>query len=138
MVQKSGVEPGRWIVFNAGDAGLADAVPILERSLQIPLQEKNRAQEVVGVFIPGLQCQRAVKIFCGLRIVLLLKSHASQFNREAFVARIEMLPLLKRLPGLIPPPQLRQSRSIIEINVRRGMSIHLRSANYFLPLVRVE
>ena len=64
-----------------------DAVPILKRRLKIAFKEINGAEEIVRVFVVGMDAQGTTQPGGRGRIFLLLERHAGKFYWETLVSR---------------------------------------------------
>lgn len=70
--------------------------------------------------------------------MLLLKGDASQFDREALIIRLQMLPREQYSPRLVPPPELRQRDTMVIVNLCSRSSERLRLPHNLPPAFLVE
>src|SRR5215475_2986085 len=85
---------------------LADPVPVLQRSLDIPLQEVNGSQEIVRVRIVWVNREPATKPGGCAGQMLLFVRDAGQLNREPLIAGCRTETFLQHTSCVFPSLQM--------------------------------
>ena len=98
--------------------GLADAVPIFERGLEVPLEEIEGREEVGGIGARWIQAQGAPEPFRRFGIALLFEGDAAEFEGEALIVGLAMTARKEGGAGLFPASELREGHAAVVVDVR--------------------
>src|SRR5579864_5974942 len=124
---------GRWVGPGFRHLRLADAVPVFQRAVEIPLKKINRPEKVVCVCVVRPQLESLPQTTSGLRIVLPPERNARQFNGKPWIARCQAEPGLKGILGLRPPLQSRQRCPVVKIKISGARRQRFEQADDILP-----
>ncbi len=138
MVKQRGTEAQGRFAADCGDLRLAGAVPVFERSFKIAIKEIQRADEIIGVSVCGIETERATQIaLCGAALPL-FKCDSREFEWETLIAGRKLLAGEKGLARLAPALEMSESEAVVIIEVGGAAWLALQKLDEFRPALLLE
>src|SRR6478752_7304053 len=120
-IEQGGIHFRRGLASYFNNLWLAYAIPVLQRSRDVPLQKIDGAKKIIAIRIRGIETQGPPQVARRGRISLLPECHARQFQRKPLVIRLQPRSGGESPLGVLPSTFLGQCRAVIEIEIsRRG------------------
>src|SRR6266511_61800 len=133
MIQQYWIDLGLGVDLHLFDLRLGKAIPVLQCSVEVALQEICARQKIVGVRVRGIQPKCSSQVIRRRGILFLLEEDPGQFQRKAFVAGLLLEPLLKGPLSIAPALQMTQRYSVVIVKIRSAYLFSFCKPNDLLP-----
>ncbi len=119
------------------NCGLADAIPVLQRGFEIPLEKVGGAEKVVDVIVVGREAEGLAQAANRLRILFLREGDAGQLDGKSWIAGRKAAAGFERGLRFRQASEMRQGDSQIEIHMGCARADGFSRVTMVVPLLLV-